>query len=356
MNITFLIGNGFDLGLGLNSRYSDFYNLYLAQSIEKGASIYEFANKISSDYKTWADFETAMGEYASNYTLSNKKELIDTIKDFLESFIKYLKKQEENLSFDNKEQISKAFSNAFKSFYSIDNLNPQSYSVISKLFKDNRAAPHTYNFIVFNYTSTFEKCIELLPNKGYIVRTNGAKDIIGQVVHVHGKIEDHPIIGVNDFEQINNKDLAGDYSFIKRFAKPEINRALRQDRGSISEKIIAESDIVCIYGMSLGKTDKIWWNKIISWLSEKSHRQLIIYIHNSNYSTGSTYEYIDIEDEIIDCLNQYTNRKNIEDLRNRIHIAVNKDIFAIDLAKKHREMMKAAVDHLKDVLSGENTV
>ena len=28
MNITFIIGNGFDLGLGLKSSYEDFYNEY----------------------------------------------------------------------------------------------------------------------------------------------------------------------------------------------------------------------------------------------------------------------------------------------------------------------------------------
>lgn len=29
MNITFLIGNGFDLNLKLNTRYSDFYKYYI---------------------------------------------------------------------------------------------------------------------------------------------------------------------------------------------------------------------------------------------------------------------------------------------------------------------------------------
>ncbi len=29
MNITFLIGNGFDLNLGLKTRYTDFYKYYM---------------------------------------------------------------------------------------------------------------------------------------------------------------------------------------------------------------------------------------------------------------------------------------------------------------------------------------
>lgn len=34
MNITFLIGNGFDINLGLNTRYSDFYPYFVEKSTE----------------------------------------------------------------------------------------------------------------------------------------------------------------------------------------------------------------------------------------------------------------------------------------------------------------------------------
>lgn len=37
MNITFLIGNGFDVGMGMKSRFSDFFPKYCADSIDKEA-------------------------------------------------------------------------------------------------------------------------------------------------------------------------------------------------------------------------------------------------------------------------------------------------------------------------------
>ena len=99
--------------------------------------------------------------------------------------------------------------------------------------------------------------------------------------------------------------------------------------------------------MSLGVTDKIWWNRIITWLSGSAHRQLIVFLHIKDYSTNSLYEYIEIEDELIEKFKQYSNNKDIEDLRRRIHLAINKDIFAIDLEKEHREMMESAINQLK---------
>lgn len=32
MNVTFLIGNGFDLRMGLRTRFSDFYDVYIKQN------------------------------------------------------------------------------------------------------------------------------------------------------------------------------------------------------------------------------------------------------------------------------------------------------------------------------------
>ena len=227
MNITFLVGNGFDLGLGLCSRYTDFYDIYLGQSFNKAPAIFNFAKEISGNHDTWSDFESAIGEYTSNYTSSNKREFIDIIKDFTVSFVNYLEKQEGDLSFEkNQKQIIDTFTKALSSFYSLDNLSPQSYDSVASLFQKNANQQHIYNFLVFNYTSTLEKCLKLCSDKGSIVRSNGVKDAIGQIVHVHGKINDQPIIGVNDSEQIKSIELSGDRAFIKRFAKPDIDQML----------------------------------------------------------------------------------------------------------------------------------
>lgn len=49
MNVTFLIGNGFDINLGLDTRYSDFYPYF----IKNASSDNMIRNWISKDIELW---------------------------------------------------------------------------------------------------------------------------------------------------------------------------------------------------------------------------------------------------------------------------------------------------------------
>ena len=63
MIITFMIGNGFDVGLGMRSRFKDFFPVYLANSVSKEDDIKQLSEKIGDHYDTWADFELQMGRW-----------------------------------------------------------------------------------------------------------------------------------------------------------------------------------------------------------------------------------------------------------------------------------------------------
>ena len=58
MNITFLIGNGFDLNLNLNTRYSDFYKYYMEHNPNDLLS-----KSIEKDYEMWSDLEIGLGKF-----------------------------------------------------------------------------------------------------------------------------------------------------------------------------------------------------------------------------------------------------------------------------------------------------
>jgi hypothetical protein len=48
MNITYLIGNGFDVNIGLKSSYADFYKSYVNNHLDNEADVVtRFKNKIS---------------------------------------------------------------------------------------------------------------------------------------------------------------------------------------------------------------------------------------------------------------------------------------------------------------------
>jgi len=44
-----------------------------------------------------------------------------------------------------------------------------------------------------------------------------------------------------------------------------------------AQKIIDDSGCICIFGMSFGKTDLMWWKYIFEWLKKSSKHRLVLY-------------------------------------------------------------------------------
>lgn len=330
MNITFLVGNGFDIGVGLHSRFADFFPIYQKQSTQKKKKIKQLSEEIRQDYETWADFESALGDYTEKFTLETKQDFLKQLKDFELSFADYLKRQEDQLLFDNKNDIAETMKKGLCHFYAEKVLPTGSSNAINRTFLNHKNENHRYNFVVFNYTTVLERCLEAIEDGIVNTRTTPAgerKDTIGATIHVHGRIGYQPIMGVNDVGQIKNKVLAEDKRFAQFMTKPLLNKANRTSNDADTTRIINESSIICVYGMSLGKTDKKWWNLILSWLRANSARQLVVFTCDKNYSTNDQFAWLDKENELIDKLAEYSGNVDVETLRPRIHLSVNCNIF-----------------------------
>ena len=87
--------------------------------------------------------------------------------------------------------------------------------------------------------------------------------------------------------------------------------------------------------MSLGETDKKWWQLLLKWIVSDGNRQLIIFDYDENYTESSQFDWIDKQDSILDILTSYAEEPiDMESISSRIHIAVHKNIFALNLRKK----------------------
>ena len=224
--------------------------------------------------------------------------------------------------------------NALTDFYSAKNLRTTSSNAISNVFRQHRNEEHKYNFISFNYTGLLDRCLKCIPKNVVKVR-NTLSDKVGSIVYVHGTTNDSPIMGVNDATQIANKELANDERFVRYIIKPMLNAVHRTDHDEKANNLISFSNIICVYGMSLGATDKLWWGRVLSWLQGSAERHLVIFDYDPDFTIASQFDWIDKEDAIIDKLAEYStdSKVNIESLRPRIHIAVHKNIFSIQLEK-----------------------
>jgi hypothetical protein len=65
METAFFIGNGFDINLGMRTRYSDFYESY--KSIDsKSDDVKKLKKEIAEGIVNWSDLELALGKYTEN--------------------------------------------------------------------------------------------------------------------------------------------------------------------------------------------------------------------------------------------------------------------------------------------------
>ena len=71
MNITFLLGNGFDMNFGLKTGYKSFYN-YLKKSKTRNKLINNILS--NSECELWSDLELGLGNYLSNINTENEIE------------------------------------------------------------------------------------------------------------------------------------------------------------------------------------------------------------------------------------------------------------------------------------------
>lgn len=335
MYITFMIGNGFDLSLGLKTQYTDFFKYYIDQNSTNHV-VNELKGNIERNLSTWADAELALGQYTKYFGIDEIAQFDSCYNDFCLSLIKYLKSQENSIAnivnhTNMSDQIKEGM---FKLVIQLPSLlRNQSTEVISKLI-DSSPQNHEYKFLNFNYTNCFDKCLASIGAQGqsvsgHIVNKATYNNYLGNIIHIHGTLTEDMILGVNDESQIANKDLLKIRSVKRSIIKPIANEALRLERDTQGAEIINKSGIICIYGMSLGKTDAIWWERIGKWLQSNNSNQLIIMDYCKNYQPGLSTSFIREEENVQNLFLSYTGFENgvKENLMKRIHVAVNKPLF-----------------------------
>jgi len=323
MEITIFMGNGFDLGAGLKTSYSDFRTHLLAptkthpdcpgvrlivESIRK--------NTPSRWHKDsmWSDFELGLGEYASYFTPSKFKRLMSSIGKDSKKYrpidvywkgVKYVLKELSNYL----ERISDTCTKQLSSFglqeFASWIVDPAKYITngekkdIQHFCYSHSNEQWSVNFWSLNYTALLEQCISNLSaahsaatplltspynNAGFLLNSS--------VQYLHGDCE-HQVCGVGNRKQIRNSHFR-----IRKKMQRLIKKHLVQPKrtGSYSYKTvrssISSSDFIYIYGTSLGKSDIWLWRQICKWLRYSKEHHLFIYVYTKTpvYSAEELFE------------------------------------------------------------------
>ena len=333
MNITFLIGNGFDLNLGLHTRYSDFYPYFIEMSTENNM----IRTWLEADELLWANLEEQLGKKLKNVKESEQDKFYEDKAELDRLLLEYLGHEQEKVSIQNKEEkISEEFARSLRTFY--NDLSEVGRNSITSTCNTYRNEEFQYCFICFNYTNSLDQIVNITRKLKSPITTHqgfGAKrnNLLGSVLHIHGTLNEEMILGVNDVNQINSEFLKNDAEFLDTFIKRRMNNSIGQRKTEHAKKLIEDSHIICIFGMSMGSTDKMWWEEVVKWLNRSDNNKLVIYYkgYNDELDRKLPAKTIllnnRIKQEILEKGGADVKSSNIDKVQERIFVSYNSNIF-----------------------------
>ncbi|MED1204211.1 AbiH family protein [Heyndrickxia acidicola] len=278
-----IIGNGFDMSLGLKSSYQNFIEyIKIRKRFAKDYELYNynrlFLRKYDNFHLNWSDFESLYEETVrkiNNRTQKNEEpqDIFDiasvnnSIKRLEEDFHEYL--SDEYPKWVEQKTIQIGNSN-FKRF--TEEVNP----FFKKMIKDE----NTF-FINFNYTHTIEDlCESVLYDSSSISKSSlEVKKAKERVFHIHGSLEEENILfggGFTDSEDIDKIHYSQSLINDKLFRIKE-NELLNSTRKKIMSTIDSNSEDtknnLFIIGHSLQGSDFPFLSKLI----QKANKVFIFY-------------------------------------------------------------------------------
>lgn len=346
MRITFFVGNGFDISCKIQSSYSEFYKWYCKQEASEFEHVNVFRKTIDEDIKAgkknWADFEEALGQYTKNFTKATVQQFYDCYEDASKKLMEYLSQQidrfDDNLLSDAELQRLKK---GLVEFYY--ELTPREKNSIKELLDSRISENRVMTFVSFNYTDILDRCISSFIDKPLDVWRDAMQrqysfTINFPVIHAHGLLERHPVFGVNDESQIANKELLSIPEFANLMIKPKCVEELGEFWHDDIKKVINDSTIICILGMSMGITDTLWFEKIIRWLQNDNSKHLILFWHTDDPSDNrSNMRFFENRRLAKAKITDYSDctREQINELDKRIHVVENTEhVLQVNLNKK----------------------
>lgn len=339
MNITFFIGNGFDINIGLATQYSQFYPYFINNASDKNM----IRSWLDGNEKLWSDLEEKLGQEICKIPEGQLEQFYDDKDELDRLLIEYLEKQQEKYRLEEPELIKKEFSKSMLSFF--NELPVQDVASVKKTMEVYKDEDFIYSFITFNYTNILDRIIGLYGENATKISTHkGAVyariNRISQIIHIHGTTDEEMILGVNDTEQIGNDLLKNEEIFLDTFIKRRMNNSIGQRKTEKATDIINKSHIICVFGMSIGNTDKMWWETLVEWLVSNDYNKLIIFGKGFENALekklpSKTIRLNErIKRELFDKGRGKYDESYYEKIKNRMMISYNSKIFSLPKIKE----------------------
>ncbi len=344
-NVVFLIGNGFDLACGLKSRYSDTYDFYI-ESISSIPAISKFKQTIKKDVSTWADFEMQLVEYAKD--LETETDLLACLRDYNAFLNDYLLNQQEafwdkyEVLIQEHNSVLKEIGRSIAKFYQ-GLTNNDIRAIRTSLLRDGIIH---YGFINFNYTNVFDRFLDFAFKAEYVKDQLEYSYSCSEVIHIHGSLGSDVILGVDNETQLLELPYSITNKARRNIIKPVFLREFDEERFKTAADMLLKSDIVCVFGLSLGDSDYTWRKLIASWLKLETSHHLVFFKHNymnrKYHSTAVSNKMDDEEDGKEELLSILFDEPLVDNIKkmilDKMHVPVGVRIFDFDLDNALKEI------------------
>lgn len=322
MKILFIIGNGFDINLGIKSKYSDFYNFY--QTVNSNSeSINNLKKSISGDLKNWSDLELALGDYTEN--INSTLEFDEMFDDIGDNLAEYLRQEQEKFDFAQVDASS-----FYRDLCFPEDFLSKADCIKLNTYRDNWAKSRwDINIMTLNYTNIIETILD--NNFENVEIGSHHQNIpikIRGIEHIHGYIDDRMILGVNDITQIKKSDFHSNQEVIEALIKTNCNKAQKHTVDDLCKNQVETASLICIFGSSIGDTDNYWWELIGKQLTRGC--QLIIFTKGEEVTRRRLYKNVRLEREV---KKQFLIKTKLDDnekflVEDNIFVGVNTDLFS----------------------------
>jgi len=232
-----IIGNGFDLNLGLKTSYSDFLESQQFDELLDDVNSVAIYLRDKKNLKKWIDIENEL----KNYSIEDLPRFQEDFNELSDSLVSYL----DTLDYNN----TNSSCHAIKLLSEISN----DFSVL---------------IIDYNYTSTISMLL-----KRFDIDLKDSKCKI-EHIKIHGSVDEGNIIfGVEDKANILSKHIFLKKSVNKNFNPTDFSEALKNSKN------------VVFFGHSLGETDHMYFDNFFQTaaLLSKTRKIVIFYYGDKNY-------------------------------------------------------------------------